>query len=85
MSMIRDRHNSIVECLSKAVRFGNVRTDQQVIGVQDECRPDIVIRDGQEVTIIDVTCPFENGDDVLAKADFNKVTKYNHLKDHFNQ
>ena len=81
---IRDRHNSIVECLSIVVRIGNIRIDQQVSGVQNECRPDIVIHDGQEVAIINMTCTFKNSEDMLVNADFNKVTKYNHLKQHFN-
>ena len=83
MVKIRERHDAIVERLNKAVRFGMVRVDQQIPGIQDECRPDIVISNGNEVTIIDVTCPFDNDDDALATADFNKVTKYNHLKEHF--
>jgi hypothetical protein len=41
----------------------------------DECRPDLVISRGNDVTVIDVTCPFENGDSDLATADYTKVMK----------
>ncbi len=85
MVLIRKRHDSIVQRLANAVRYGNVRLDQQVPNVNDECRPDILIDESDQVTIIDVTCPFENGDDALSKADYDKVMKYNHLKLHFNQ
>jgi hypothetical protein len=85
MVQICERHNTIVECLHKAVRYGNMRIDQQVPGVNDECRPDILIDEGREITIIDVTCPFENGDDALATADYSKLLKYNHLKQYFHQ
>ena len=77
---IRERHNTVVERLKKAVRYGSVCVDQQVPGVDDEWHPDILIDEGCEVTIIDVTCPYENGDDVLATADYNKLIKYDHLK-----
>lgn len=85
MTKIRDRHNQIVNCLAKAVRFVQVRIDQQIPGIDDQCRPDLVIENSNVITIIDVTCPFENGDDALSKADYNKVTKYSNLKDHFQQ
>jgi hypothetical protein len=80
---IRERH-TVVERLQKAVRYGSVRVDQQVPGV-DECRPDILINEGRKVTIIDITCPFENVDDALATADYNKLIKYDHLKQYFHQ
>lgn len=85
MVQIRDRHNQIVNRLANAVRYGQIRIDQQIPGIDDLCRPDLVIENNNEITIIDVTCPFENGDDALAKADYAKVTKYNHLKHHFQQ
>jgi hypothetical protein len=60
-----------------------VRIDKQVPGIADECRPDIVIENDDDVIIIDVTCPFENGEKALAEADFNKVMKYDYVKRHF--
>jgi hypothetical protein len=56
---------------------------KQVPGIADECRPDIVIENDDVIIIIDVTCPFENGEKALAEADFNKVMKYDHVKRHF--
>ena len=85
MVQIRKRHDSIIDRLKKGIRAGNVRIDQQVPGIDSECRPDILIDEGHTVTIIDVTCPFENGEDALSTADYNKIMKYNHLKVHFNQ
>lgn len=75
---IRDRHNKIVERLRKAIRLGQVRVDQQVPDMNGECRPDLVINRGNEVTVIDVTCPFENGE-----SDYAKVMKYQPVKSHF--
>ena len=83
MTKIRERHNSVVNRLSQAVRSGLVRIDKQVPGIADECRPDIVIENDDDVIVIDVTCPFENGEKALAEADYNKVMKYDHVKRHF--
>ena len=85
MVQIRERHNAIVDRLQKAVRYGNTRIDQQIPGIDSECRPDIVIEENDQVSIIDITCPFDNGEDALSTADFNKVTKYDHLKQHVNR
>lgn len=68
--MIREHHDRIVECLWKAVRFGDIPVDQQVKGMNSECRPDLIITNGNNVIVIDVTCPFENGQGALAAADF---------------
>jgi hypothetical protein len=84
MVPIRVRHNNILGRLTKAVRFGSVRVDQQVPGTNDECRPDLVIEDGNDVTVIDVTCPFENGKDALMEAETRKTEKYQHLIPHYN-
>jgi hypothetical protein len=61
-----------------------VRVDQQVPGFNDDCRPDLVISRGNDVTVIDVTCPFENGDSALATADYTKVMKYQPVKAYSN-
>ena len=57
--------------------------DQQVPGLNEPCRPDLVITDGNVVTVIDVTCPFENGESALPNADYAKVIKYKSVKSHF--
>ena len=73
MLKTRERHNLIVDRLVKAIQFGNVRLDQQVVGMNDACRPDIVIEDGDDVTVIDVTVPFENDVEALQTAEDRKV------------
>lgn len=83
MTEIRDRHNRIVDRLSNAIRSGEVRLDQQIPDIPDRSRPDIVIIDDNQVTIIDVTCPFENDSDALKIAEQEKIAKYDHLKDHY--
>lgn len=83
MIMIQEHHNNIVEKIRKAVQFGQVNVDQQIAGLNDECRLDIVITNGRYVSVIDVTCPFENSKSALAKADYVKVMKYQHVKAHF--
>lgn len=85
MIKIRERHNLIVDRLVKAIRFGAVRLDQQVIGMSDACRPDIVIEADDEVTVIDVTVPFENDVEALQTAEDRKVQKYQHVIDHVQQ
>ena len=82
---IRGRHNAVLSRLSNAIRFGDVSIDKQIPHLQDECRPDIVIEERKEVTVIDVVCPFENGDDALKNAQDRKVDKYKHLVNHFHQ
>jgi hypothetical protein len=44
---------------------------------------DIVIQNNNHVTIIDVCCPFENGEEALEEAVARKELKYLHLKTHF--
>ena len=83
MTLIRNRHDKIVERLRKAHRFGNLRIDHQIPGLNDACRPDLVITNENEVTVIDVTCPFENDESALAAADYAKVMKYQNVKSHF--
>ena len=82
MIKIREWHNLIVDRLVKAIRFGDVRLHQQVVGMTDACRPDIVIEDGDEVTVIDVTVPFENDVEALQTAEDRKVQKYQHVIHH---
>ena len=83
MVSIRDRHNRIVTRLSKAIYRGDVTLDQSVPDAPSADRPDIVIRDGNNVIIIDVACPFENDADALQTAADRKCSKYQPLADHF--
>jgi hypothetical protein len=81
--LICERHNKIVKRLRKASWCGQVRVDQQVPGFNDDCRPNLVISRGSDITVINVTCPFENGDSALATADYAKVMKYQPVKAYF--
>ena len=82
MASITNRHN-ILKRLSDAVHRGSFTIDQVVPGVPGNNCLDLVITENSKVTIIDVTCPFENGEDALSNAAERKVQKYNYLVDHF--
>ena len=49
--------------------------------MNDACQPDIVIED-DDVTVIDVTFPFENDVKALQTAEDRKVQKYQHVIHH---
>jgi hypothetical protein len=83
MPAITTRHNKIVDRLTNAIRSGSISTDKTVQDSGSPVRPDIVIRDVNHVTIIDVCCPFENGPESLEEAVARKEVKYNHLKTFF--
>ena len=83
MVKIRARHDLIVSRLANSIRFGDVRLDQQVVRLDDACRPDILIENRSEVTVIDITLPFENGADALQAAEDRKIQKYAHIIHHF--
>jgi hypothetical protein len=85
MTAITARHDRIQNRLTNAIHLGEVTIDQIVPGAPGINRPDIVITNGNKVTIIDVTCPFENDDSSLEMAAQSKVNKYNYLIDHFQQ
>ena len=83
MTAITSRHNKVVDRLTAAVRSGSITTDQTVRDSGSTVRPDIVIDDDNHVTIIDVCCPFDNGEEALEEAIARKELKYEHLKTHF--
>lgn len=83
MVAIRDRHNLVVNRLVNATRFGDIVTDRCVQDSGLNLRPDIIIREGDHVKIIDVCCPFENNDEALFNAAERKITKYEPLKEFF--
>ena len=78
MVQIRERHNNVLNRLTKVVRFGSVRVDQQVPGTSDQSHPDLVIEENN-----DVTCMFDNGPTALSEAEKSKVEKYQHLIPHY--
>ena len=83
MPAITTRHNKIVDRLTAAVRVGSISTDKTVQDSGSSVRPDIVIETPEHVLVIDVCCPFENGEEALEEAVARKEVKYEHLKGHF--
>ena len=83
MPSITKRHDSVLQRLSNAVHRGSFTVDKIVPGAPGINRPDLVITENNKVTIIDVTCPFENDDSALSSAALRKEEKYNYLIDHF--
>ena len=80
MPAITTRHNKIVDRLTTAVRVGSISTDKTVQDSGSPVRPDIVIETPEHVLLIDVCCPFKNGEEALEEAFARKEVKYNHLK-----
>ena len=83
MTAITDRHNRVLKRLVNAIHKGEATIDKTVPGAPGPNRPDIVVRDGNKVHIIDITCPFEGDDNSPSNAAQRKVDKYNYLIEHF--
>ena len=82
MVPITRRHNLVQNRIVSAVRHGQVFVDQHIPGDPNPReRPDITVIEGDKVTIIDVTCPFDNGPDALRLAAEGKELKYSTLKE----
>jgi hypothetical protein len=80
--MILDRHNRIVNRLKKAAQFRHtILAENQEFGVAG-LRPDLIIRQGGSVTIIDVVVPFPNQPEELDSAVALKIAKYQPLAKH---
>ena len=76
------RHNDLVKRVERAAVGRNWRVlqaNQRIPDVQDNGRPDLVIEKNREVLIIDITCPFENGEGAFAEARATKEAKYQDL------
>ncbi|GBN11567.1 hypothetical protein AVEN_246261-1 [Araneus ventricosus] len=71
------RHNSISDRLKQALLFDGCAliSENQSIG-PDNLRPDLVFRKGNDIYIIDVTCPFENRLEAFSDARKHKLEKY---------
>jgi hypothetical protein len=85
MTTITDRHDRILHRLVNAIQTGDVTVDQVVPGALGSNRHDIVVCRGNKVTIIDITCPFENDDTSLEMVSQRKINKYEYLIDFFQQ
>ena len=83
MPLIRERHNSILDRLTKAVPDIFLKFKEQVIpGDTDQLKPDLVLVNSEtrKGFIIDVTIPFDDSQDALKAARQKKKEKYEHLK-----
>lgn len=79
---MQQRHNAIVNRVRRAAEGRNWETltaNQQIPGALDNGRPDLVIRKEGEVIIIDVTCPFENGEGAFSDSRRTKEERYRNL------
>ncbi|GBN97327.1 hypothetical protein AVEN_34546-1 [Araneus ventricosus] len=78
------RHNSISDRLKQALLFDGCAliSENQSIG-PDNLHPDLVFRKGNDIFIIDVTCPFENRLEAFSDARKHKLDKYAPLIPYF--
>jgi hypothetical protein len=83
MPSITKRHDSVLQRLTNAVHRSTYTVDEIFPGAPGINRPDLVITENNKVTIIDLTCPFENDDSALTSAVLRKEEKYNYLIHHF--
>lgn len=79
-SLYMARHNAIVARIkvASALRF-DLLSENQVIGTQG-LRPDLVLRRGNKIFIVDVTIPFDNRMAAFEAAAVEKRTKYEELR-----
>ena len=82
MPTITKRHDSVLQQLTNAIHRGTYTVDKVVPGAPGNNQPNLVIMDNK-VTIVDVTCPFENDENALTSAARRKEDKYNYLIEHF--
>lgn len=76
---ITRRHNSIVERVKKAAAGRwKVLSENRPVGTQG-LRPDLMLEKDNVVLLIDVRCPFENGESAFEDARFEKERKYAQL------
>lgn len=75
-TLYKKRHDAVVSRVKKAAtNRWEVMTENQVIG-SGNLKPDLVLKKGKDVLILDVAIPFENGLEALADARMRKEIKY---------
>lgn len=82
---MQQRHNELVNRVRRAAEgrhWETLTANQQIPGAQDQGRPDLVLRKNGDVIIVDITCPFENGEDAFVEARRRKEEKYRELANH---
>ena len=70
----------MVNRIYNAIRTGEVTLDKHVPGDLPRIRSDIIHYDGDKATVIDVSIPFDNGENALSTAAETKVQKYQSTK-----
>ena len=84
LGMVRDRHNSILERIVRAVpeHMGTKMKEQPLPGTSGANRPDLTIisPDESSAFIVEVCCPFEGSPTALEDAARSKVEKYQPLR-----
>jgi hypothetical protein len=73
------RHNALVERIKTTARYlhwTTISENQTVPGTDQTGRPDLVLQKNGQAIIIDVTCPFENGNTAFTVARDTKLAKY---------
>ena len=80
MVSIRRQHNLVVNRIYSAIRTGEVTLDKHVPGDLPRIRPGIIHYDGDKATVINVSIPFDNGENALFTAAELKVQKYQSTK-----
>ena len=82
MGLMRERHNSILQRLVKAINEdrGHLFVEQAIS--LDNLRPDILFHDAstKEAVIVDVSIPYESGPQAFEKARSEKIQKYEGLR-----
>ncbi|GBO20258.1 hypothetical protein AVEN_87408-1 [Araneus ventricosus] len=78
------RHDGIQNRVLHTAQFSNaeiISVNKKVPGTN--MRPDIILKLGNTIYIVDVTCPFENRIDGIEKAKKAKHDRYHPLLEHF--
>ena len=80
LQAITTRHNLVLGRLSAALPVrarGSLSLGREMRSVTGQAlKPDLVINNGTDAVIVDVTCPFDGGPDALEMAAQGKVEKY---------
>ncbi|XP_023238774.1 uncharacterized protein LOC111637503 [Centruroides sculpturatus] len=84
--LITQRHNAVLNRLVNAFqpRGATVLVNQRVPGLQENCRPDLIIlhEETKTATVVDVMTPFENRQPAFDAARKEKERKYHNLIQH---
>ena len=81
--LIMERHDRIVNKIAKEIKIRNraaiVQLERSYVVGLRSYKPDITLRTGSNLTFIDVTCAYENTDQILGNRETVKELKYSVL------